>query len=97
MSDCSRWIDWFRRAGATMPAQPVAPSVGAPGFDRARFDRVLKGGKASAVVRDLGLSKSLSPAQRMINWLKTQPADVVDATAQHLNWERTASISNRAH
>lgn len=92
MSDYSRWIDWFRRTGAGLPAQPVAPSVGAPGFDRERFDRVLKGSKSSAVVRDLDLNKSLSPAQRMINWLKTQPADVVDATAQHLNWDQAEDV-----
>lgn len=92
MTAYANWINWFRTSGVKVPAASAAPSIGAPSYNRERFDRVLNGGKAGTAARNLGLIKALSPAQRMINWLKTQPADVVDATAEHLNWDQAEEV-----
>lgn len=66
--------------------------MGVPSYDAERFGRVLNGGNGTTTGRHLGLIKSLSPSRRMINWLKTQPPGVVDAFAQHLNWDRAEEV-----
>jgi hypothetical protein len=38
------------------------------------------------------LSKHLSPAERMIEWLKLQKPDVVDAVAVQLNWDQAEDV-----
>jgi hypothetical protein len=92
MSDYTFWINWFRSNAPKPSSVPQASSRGAPGFDSERYRRVLNGGTARATVQNLGLVKSLSPAERMINWLKTQPAEVVDAAAANLNWDRAEEV-----
>lgn len=92
MDKYSFWINWFRTVAPAASDAPPARPIGAPGYDAERFGRILNGGKIGATVRNLGLVKSLSPAERMINWLKTQPADVVDAAAQNLNWHRAEEV-----
>lgn len=92
MSNYSFWINWFRTAAVKPPGETATAPIGAPAFDAERFGRVFKGGKVGAAARNLGLVKSLSPAERMINWLKTQPAEVVDAAAQNLNWDRAEEV-----
>ncbi len=92
MSNYDFWINWFRKETPRLSGASEAKSIGAPGYDTQRFQRVLNGGAARSTVQNLGLVKSLSPAQRMINWLKTQPADVVDAAAQNLNWDRAEEV-----
>ena len=92
MRNYSFWIDWFRTSAVDREVAAAVGPVGAPAYDSERFGRVLNGGAARTTAHNLGLVKSLSPAQRMINWLKTQPADVVDAAAQNLNWDRAEEV-----
>ena len=86
------WIDWFRSVPLKPSGAPQARPTGAPAIDPGRLRRVLNGGRVGAIARDFGLLKSLSPAQRMINWLKTQPAEIVDAAAQTLNWSQAEEV-----
>ena len=92
MSNYAFWINWFRKESANLSSASQAKSKGAPGYDAERFGRVLNGEAARKPGQNLGLVKSLTPAQRMINWLKMQPADVVDAAAQNLNWDRAEDV-----
>ena len=92
MSDYAFWINWFRNVTPKLSGAPQASSKGPPAHDTERFKRVLNGGAARPTVQNLGLVKSLSPAQRMINWLKTQRADVVDVAAQNLNWDQAEEV-----
>lgn len=88
----SGWISWFRDVApkATRAAPPAAGR--APVVDPERFRRVMNSGRAGASLQDLGRLKSLSPARRMIHWLETQPAEVVDAAAQNLNWDQAGEV-----
>jgi len=88
MGDYSRWINWFRDVAPKPGAAPTS-ALGAPVYDAERLRRVMH---ANTAVQNLSRIKSLSPAKRMINWLETQPADVVDAAAQHLNWNRAQEV-----
>lgn len=92
MSDYSRWINWFRNVSPIRSSAPPARSTGVPSYDAERFGRVLYGGNGTTAARHVGLIESLSSSQRMINWLKTQPPGVVDAFAQHLNWDRAEEV-----
>ena len=88
MSNNGFWIKWFR---ATVPALgvPQPSPKGAPGPDAERLARVMNG---RATSRNLGSMNSLSPADRMVNWLKMQPPEVIDAAAENLNWDQAEEV-----
>jgi hypothetical protein len=92
MRHYSSWINWFRDVAPKAPGAAPANALGAPVHDAERLRRVMHGGKANTGVQNLSRIKSLSPAKRMINWLETQPAEVVDAAAQNLNWDRAEEV-----
>lgn len=85
----SSWISWFRDVAPK--ATKAAPGPAAI-VDPERFRRVMNSGRASATAQNLGRLKSLSPAKRMTHWLATQPAEVVDAAAQNLNWDHAGEV-----
>jgi hypothetical protein len=92
MRDYTRWVNWFRDVAPKAPAAAPAQALGAPLYDTERFRRVMRGRTSSKDVENLSRVKSFTPARRMINWLATQPADVVDAAAQYLNWNQAEDV-----
>lgn len=90
MSDHSLWTNWFRSATPKL-ADAQAPG-GASAVATDRIARVIKRTDVSSTAQDLRWLKPLSPVERMIHWLKTQPAEVVDAAAQELNWDQAAEV-----
>jgi Domain of unknown function (DUF4274) len=87
----SSWINWFRDVSPKLNTFP-AKAIVAPGIDAQRIERALNRGHARLAARDFGILAAQSPAMRMINWLKTQPACVVDAAALNLNWDRAEEV-----
>lgn len=92
MGDHTFWINWFRSVTPKTAAAPRHAPSGAPAIDPKRLSRVMKGTKVNSAAQDLGWLKPLSPAKRMIHWLKTQPAEVVDAAAQNLNLSQAEEV-----
>ena len=92
MGDVSRWIDWFRDATSKLPGVAPAGPQRAPVVDAERVRRVVRPGSAASPVSDLRALNALSPAERMIGWLKTQSPQVVDVAAEVLNWDRAQDV-----
>lgn len=92
MGNSSFWIDWFRSVTPALPAAAGKMPKTAPAYDAERIKRVMKVAPANSLALDFGRIKSRSPAERMIDWLKTQPAEIVDAAAEILNWDQAEEV-----
>lgn len=88
MGDHTFWIDWFRSVAPNLAKAPAQASRAASAIHNERIARVLNGATAQIV----SSIKQLSPAKRMIHWLGSQPAEVVDAAAQNLNWSQAEEV-----
>lgn len=92
MGDYAFWINWFRSVTPGLPGAAHNARKGAPAYNAERIKRVMNVAPVAPVVQDFRRIKALSPAERMIDWLKKQPADVVDAAAQILNWDQAEAV-----
>lgn len=92
MSDPAFWINWFRSVKPELTGGARRGQTTTPSYNPQRISRALNTAPVKAPVQDFSRIRSLSPAERMIDWLKAQPADVVDAAAAHLNWDQAEEV-----
>lgn len=92
MANYAFWIDWFRAESAKLRRKPSASPKSGTLYDADRIRRAVKSRAGATTVRNFDLVRSASPAQRMIDWIKTLPTDVAHAAAEHLNWDQAGEV-----